>query len=100
MFYAIYHPYGINTISACDLLIRFKTRAERDGWVDADVFRDNYHRENVSCDMARKHFPKAFRAVDYVDGDMLAPCWCKYLDGDPMAYIPGAEIWNGCRVGF
>jgi len=72
MFYAARHMYGIEFINDYMVLFRFTTKRERDEFVDDANFDDasagsGYRNEAVTRDEARRHFPKAFRTLEFHD---------------------------------
>ena len=68
MYYAINHPYGLDTMSKDDTLHRFETRAKRDAYTDGEQFNGScYHRETVTREEARRLFPRAFAALGWTN---------------------------------
>jgi len=59
MYYAEYCLYGTR-IQNYRWLCRFATKAERDQWVDDDVFENDWHRQAVSRKEAERRHPTAF----------------------------------------
>ena len=91
MFYAIFSPYGINTMSKADRLARFQTRAARDAWAE-DAWSDGRMvRGEITRDDARRWFPEAFRA-DADDRRRDGGAW----EGPDRN---GARFWGGSPTG-
>ena len=91
MFYAMYCPYGVNTMSRSDRLLRFATKVERDDWCEGVFgemhgYRSTYNREAVNREQARFWFPTAFGATSASD------LWQKSFDGI-------GETWTGAPTG-
>ena len=73
MFYAAIHQYGIDFTNDVTSIVRFTSKSARDEFVSDEVFDGSYHREAVTRDEARRHFPEAFSLKDFHDG-------CEVLD--------------------
>ncbi len=61
MYYAALHNYDVRFVNDVTEILRFKTRRERDEWVDSEEWDGNFRRESVSRDRARLYVPQAFR---------------------------------------
>lgn len=94
MYYAIYHPYGIHTISHGDTLIRFETAARRNRFIDEkNRSSDGIRFEAVARDHARALFPRAFNVRD---SGTDCECWSAECYISDSYY---AEIWTGAPTG-
>lgn len=102
-YYAIYHRYGIRTISTADCLYRYDSdslRKQDADRVDAQAKNDGrfFLMEEVTRDEARHLFPEAFRAG--------AEVWRSWSDGDRhfdgpwwRDYEDGSQEWTGRPTG-
>lgn len=85
MYYAMYKPYGIRTMSFGDMLLKFRTKKERDDYVyQEELDGSDYHRINVDRDAARTWFPAAFGLQESLG------FW---------ASLDGHEIWTASPTG-
>ena len=65
MFYAEYCPYGLRTISDCDKVMQFVTRAERDEMVQRINAAHWDSVEGVCAPITRKEAAKSYRIQDF-----------------------------------
>ena len=77
MYYAEYCAYGTR-VSNGRMLRRFRTKSERDEWVEADVCANDWHREAITREDAARKYPNAFRRQRYAGG----PYWHHYTSYD------------------
>ena len=96
MYYAIYYPYGINTMSLGDMLIRFKTIEQRKQFVEEKGCSFNIIVcEEVSRDYARKLFPRAFKTEEYITDYGLN----RWENNNSLFSQYPCEIWMGNPTG-
>ena len=77
MFYAEYARYGIRVING-RTLYRFKTKKERDAWIAADKFENDYHRAPITREEARRKHYEGFSALHIgFDANWVKP-WNEY----------------------
>lgn len=101
-YYAFHNRYGVGTRDADDLrrigyLYIFESRADRDAWVDDDVWDGNYHRESLT---SREAMPYLVEAACSVTGETPGECRWRGVDwmcdaiADHYKTFPWEAYWT------
>ena len=91
-YYAAHHIYGVEFCNDYGTLFRFDSKAERDEFVEDSNWKEagaygGYRTEAVTRSEACRHFPNAFRTLEYHDnaderdwrqgGTETSAYWCE-----------------------